>query len=222
MRRAVLSFRNQKKVAPYRQALLDAGIEPVLVTPERRMESLDGMGLVLTGGTDVDPELYGQQKDPRGDQPDRERDDRELELLSEALSLDLPVLAICRGMQLFNIAHGGGTLLQHMDGHRLENNTTHEVQIAKGTQLAAILGSGASRVNSRHHQSVADVGEGLVISANAADGVIEGLERSDRHFAVAVQWHPEDMVTGVLEQRKLFEAFREALENLASLTPKHP
>jgi gamma-glutamyl-gamma-aminobutyrate hydrolase PuuD len=212
MIRAALVFRNEKKVGPYRNALLNAGIEPLLVTPENPIESLDGMGLVLAGGTDVDPQLYGQEKDPLGDSPDRERDDFELRLLGEALELDRPVLAICRGLQLFNVAHRGGTLVQHIEGHRLENNGTHIAEISDNTRLATILGAGELEVNSRHHQAAAQIGEGLIVSVKSSDGVIEGLERSDLRFALAVQWHPEDMLAGHPEQAKLFFALREALQ----------
>ena len=211
MKRAAVAFRNEKKVAPYQDALLAVGIEPVLVTPDRRALSLVGLGLVLTGGTDVDPSLYGQDLDPRADEPDRERDLLEQRLLREALSLDVPVLAICRGLQLFNITHQGGTLVQHMEGHRIENNGRHGTEVLEGTRLAAILGAGMHPVNSRHHQSVAEVGDGLVVSAKSPDGVVEGLERPDRRFAIAVQWHPEDMLAGFPDQRKLFEALRAAL-----------
>jgi len=213
VRRAVLSFRNEKKTGTYRQALADAGIEIVSVTPEHPIDSLDGTGLVLTGGTDIAPAIYGQDKDPRCDNPDRERDDLELRLLREASSLNLPVLAICRGLQLFNVAHNGGTLTQHMEGHRIADNGTHPVEITSGTRLACILGSGTHEVNSRHHQATDVIGEQLVVSAKSPDGIIEGLERSDRRFAVAVQWHPEDMLSGLPEQRKLFLAFREALKS---------
>jgi putative glutamine amidotransferase len=212
MRRVVLSYRVEAKVAPYLDALRDAGIEPVPVTPEHPIESLGGMGLALTGGTDVDPALYGQEKDARGDPPDRERDDFELRLLQEALTADLPVIAICRGMQLFNVAHRGGTLTQHMEGHRLANNTSHEVEIYPRSKLAQILGAGAHPVNSRHHQAVSDVGEGLIVSARSPEGVVEGLERPDLRFALAVQWHPEDMLANFPVQRKLFAAFGQALE----------
>lgn len=207
MKRSVVTFRNEKKIAPYADALRSAGIEPALVTPEAGIESLGGMGLVLTGGTDLDPGLYGAAKIEAADEPDRERDAMEQRLLREALEKDLPVLAICRGMQLFNVTHAGGSLVQDMAGHRLAN-AMHDVSIEAGTRLAEIFGAGSRAVNSRHHQAVERVGKGLVVSARAADGVIEGLERSDRRFAVAVQWHPEDLMP---QDRRLFEAFGEAL-----------
>ncbi len=202
MKRAVVTYRDEKKIGPYADALRSAGIEPVLVMPEVGIESLGGKGLVLTGGTDLDAALYGATRIDIADEPDRERDAMEQGLLREALERDLPVLAICRGMQLFNVVHAG-TLVQHIEGHK----TPHEITIDGRTKLAGIFSAGARPVNSRHHQAVERVGQGLVISARAADGVIEGLERSDRRFAVAVQWHPEDLPA----DKALFEAFREAL-----------
>ncbi|HEY7334257.1 MAG TPA: type 1 glutamine amidotransferase [Bryobacteraceae bacterium] len=209
MRRVVVAYRNESKLGPYLDALQLAGIEPVRVTPANPIMSLKGMGLVLTGGTDIDPALYGQALDARADPPDRERDDLEQRLLQEALSLDLPVLAICRGMQLFNVTHAGGTLVQHMEGHRLQKGGTHQIDVQIGSRLEEILGKGPHVVNSRHHQTVGAVGEGLIISAQSPDGVIEALE-GDLRFAIALQWHPEDMVE-FPEQRRLFEAFAGAL-----------
>jgi putative glutamine amidotransferase len=205
MKRAVLAYRDEKRIAPYAEALRSVGIEPVFVTPERPIESLSGMGLVLTGGSDVDPASYGAEADPMTEEPDPERDAMEQRLLRQALELDLPMLAICRGIQMFNIAHAGGTLIQHIEGHRVP---LHDATIAEGTALAGIFGAGKRSVNSRHHQIVGRLGEGLIVSARAADGVIEGLERRDRRFAVAVQWHPEDLMP---QDRALFEAFRDSL-----------
>jgi len=205
MARAVLAYRDEKRIAPYAEALRSAGIDPLLVTPETRLDSLGGMGLVLSGGSDVDPATYGAEADPLTEPPDPERDAMEQRLLREALELDLPVLAICRGIQLFNVTHGGGTLIQHIEGHRVP---LHDAAVAEGTALARIFGSGIRPVNSRHHQIVGRVGDSLIVSARAADGVIEGLERRDRKFAVAVQWHPEDLMP---QDRALFEAFRNSL-----------
>jgi putative glutamine amidotransferase len=135
----------------------------------------------------------------------------EQRLLREALAADLPVLAICRGLQLFNVVHSGGTLVQHLDGHKLANNETHSAEIYESTQLARVLGAGVLSVNSRHHQAVAEVGAGLRVSSKSADGIIEGLERPDLRFAIAVQWHPEDMLEKFPLQRRLFEDFRQHL-----------
>lgn len=216
VKRAALTYRDEKRIRPYAEALRQAGIGPVFVTPDSPIASLDGMGLVLSGGTDLDPALYGSAPEASSDTPDRERDALEQRLLREALDRDTPVLAICRGMQLFNVTHSG-TLIQHMEGHRTQERIAHDVQIAEGTRLAKIFGAGARPVNSRHHQAVDRVGQGLVVSARAAGliegGVIEALERPDLRFAIAVQWHPEDLIKDALfaDDRALFEAFREAL-----------
>lgn len=217
MRQVALTFRNQSKIAPYADALREAGIEPVLVTPETPIHSLAGVaGLMLSGGTDLNPALYREQPDPRSEAPDAERDVMEQRLLREALASDVPVLAICRGMQLFNIVHEGGALAQHIEGHQVRSEDAsepvHEILVEEGTRLAGILGAGMHGVNSRHHQAVASVGRGLVVSARSMpDQVVEGLERPDLRFALAVQWHPEDQTRRLPEQRRLFEAFRDAL-----------
>jgi putative glutamine amidotransferase len=215
-----LLFRNPRKIAPYEEALRRAGLEPVHVTPEQP-RSLDGLsGLVLTGGSDVNPARYGQAANG-SEGVDDERDRLETERLREALARDLPVLAICRGMQLLNVVHEG-TLIQHLAGGGLHRKrcpgcesgrhpAAHSVTVAAGTKLAATIGAGAHDVNSRHHQAADRVGSGLIVSAVAADGVIEGLERPDKAFVVGVQWHPEDRVLVSDADRKLFEAFAAAV-----------
>jgi gamma-glutamyl-gamma-aminobutyrate hydrolase PuuD len=170
----------------------------------------------LTGGSDVNPALYWHGRSEQCGEPDDERDAFELELLSDALARDLPILAICRGMQLFNVAHSGGTLKQHIEGHEVRDRdpaeSTHDVEPATGTRLAAIFGATPLPVNSRHHQAVDAVGTGLLVSAlSCADSVIEALERPDLRFALAVQWHPEDQIRRYPRQLRLFEAFAGSL-----------
>jgi putative glutamine amidotransferase len=121
------------------------------------------------------------------------------------LAAGLPVLAICRGMQLFNVVHGGA-LTQHLDSHNSPDGL-HHIHVVPNSRLAAIIGEGEHAVNSRHHQAVGRVGGGLMVSARSGDGVIEALERPGEAFAVAVQWHPEDRVLVSQADRKLFEAF---------------
>jgi putative glutamine amidotransferase len=222
MARAGLTFRFPHKVEPYAQALREAGLEPVLIAPPapRLLEGLEG--LVLSGGTDVQAALYGAAAHHHNDAADAERDALEAGLLREALERDLPVLAICRGMQLFNVVHGG-TLIQHLDNsarHRVRGGDpalpVHDIRIAPGSLLAAILGEGVHAVNSRHHQAVDRVGAGLAVTARSTpDGVIEALERPGKRFALAVQWHPEDQARRDPEQKKLFAAFAEALAGSA-------
>ncbi len=224
MKRAAVTYRDDDKVTPYEDALRLVGLDPVLVSPEQPLSSLASVdGLVLTGGTDLNPKLYGQEPHPRTEDPDNDRDALEQRLLQEALDRDIPVLAICRGMQLFNVVHAGGTLVQHMEGHEVRGNDpsrpAHLIRTRSGAVLEQILGSGDIPVNSRHHQAVMQVGEGLRVSATAPDGTVEALERPDLRFAVAVQWHPENQVFAFAEQRRLFEAFRDSLGGPPSNPP---
>jgi gamma-glutamyl-gamma-aminobutyrate hydrolase PuuD len=203
--KVALLFRNPAKEPPYRRSLELAGLEVVAFTPGSS-HTLDSVGgIVLSGGTDVDPSLYGAEPHPETSQPDRERDDYETALLSDAIDRDMPVLAICRGMQLMNVARGG-TLIQHIENHR---HTVHEAALE--APLPSIFGGGRITVNSRHHQVVDRLGEGLIVTArDPASGVIEGVALPGRRFVVGVQWHPEDMPDDPV-QRRLFDAFRNAL-----------
>jgi gamma-glutamyl-gamma-aminobutyrate hydrolase PuuD len=216
--KAGVTFRESHKGDAYAEALRQAGIEPVLISPEDPRGLAGLQGLLLSGGTDLNPVRYAATPHPGNETPDDARDELELGLLAEALGADLPVLAICRGMQLFNVAHGG-TLIQDLENSAVHvvrgddlSLPAHPILVEPGTRLAAILGEGAHAVNSRHHQAVERVGSGLRVTARSTpDGVIEALERSDRRFALGVQWHPEDQARRDAAQRKLFQAFAEAL-----------
>ena len=200
--KVALLFRNPLKAPPYRLSLERAGLEPVAFTPGSPDALASVQGIVLTGGTDVDPTLYGASPHPETSEPDRERDDYESALLREALSRDMPVLAICRGMQLMNVGLGG-TLIQHIENHR---GTVHEATLAP--PLVSIFGEGRITVNSRHHQALDRVGQGLIVTArDPKDGTIEGVVMPGHRFAAGVQWHPEDMPNDPVQLR-LFEAFR--------------
>ena len=160
-------------------------------------------GLLLTAGADIDPARYGAEPSARLGEINPQRDAYEVALLHEALDRDLAVLAICRGHQLFNVAHGGA-LHQHLedrephrarrgaDGESIDSGW-HEVAIVPGTLLAAIAGVRSMRTNSRHHQAVmpGGVGEGLTVAATAPDGVVESLVNASQRWALSVQWHPE-------------------------------
>jgi gamma-glutamyl-gamma-aminobutyrate hydrolase PuuD len=213
---ALVTYRDRAKAGPYAEALRMAGLDPVLVSPEDPRGLEGNFGLLLTGGTDVNPTLYGQRPDPRTQVPDDARDALESSLLREALERDLPVLAICRGMQLLNVVHGG-TLVQHLEGHSVRTpdpaQPIHDVIVTPNTLLGAILGQGPHPVNSRHHQSIGQAGACLIPTAwSTADRVVEGLERPDRRFVAAVQWHPEDQARVDATQRHLFECFAGAIE----------
>jgi putative glutamine amidotransferase len=187
--------------------LRQAGIEPVEGVAD--LAGLDG--LLLAGGTDVDPDLYGAAREAATDEPDRVRDRMEGALLDETLERDLPVLGICRGLQFLNVRLGG-TLRQHIEGHKCpKQREVHRIAIAPGSRLEAILEAREYVVNSRHHQSADRLGEGLTVTATAPDGVVEALELPGKRFVLAVQWHPEARTDG--RDARLFEAFREALSS---------
>ncbi|MBQ0900764.1 gamma-glutamyl-gamma-aminobutyrate hydrolase family protein [Micromonospora sp. U21] len=182
----------------YVRAVTVAGGRAVVLPPDDEdgdvLAVLDG--LLLAGGADVGPGRYGQPPDPRTeDRPDR--DDGELTLLAAALTAELPVLGVCRGMQLLAVAYGG-TLHQHLPdviGHEAHRPApgvygAHPVRFAPGS-LAATVSAGVDRVNSYHHQAVADPGR-LAVSGWAEDGVIEAVEDPGRPFVLGVQWHPEN------------------------------
>jgi gamma-glutamyl-gamma-aminobutyrate hydrolase PuuD len=172
--------------------------------------------VLLMGGTDVNPSRYGESAQPETDAPDNERDEAEFGVMGQAMGANVPVLAICRGLQLLNV-YCGGTLVQHLPSaakHDVEaadySEAAHGVNIEAETLLARIAGTTHWRVNSRHHQAVAKIGTGLRLSARAEDGTVEALEDPGKRFVVGVQWHPEDQAPRDGEQRKLFESFAEA------------
>ena len=193
----------------YVRAVETAGGLPFVLAPGRpedapalAAEYLDRVqALVLSGGADIDPALYGEARHPTVKRVYPERDAFELALCREALRRDMPILAICRGHQLLNVATGG-TLVQDIasqvkaaavhdpDQERWER--CHDVALLPGTRLREILGQERVAVNSFHHQAVKVMGQGLVLSARGCDdGVIEGMEMPDRKFVIGVQWHPE-------------------------------
>jgi gamma-glutamyl-gamma-aminobutyrate hydrolase PuuD len=217
-KRVLLPYRNAKKVAAYADAVHVAGAEPVTASVERKL-SLEGFaGLLLMGGTDVNPARFGETARPETDEPDDERDEAELALIQEAVERDVPVFGICRGLQILNVYHGG-TLVQHLEANARHDpakhdhsGAAHEVAFVPQSKLAQIAGSATWQVNSRHHQAVKKLGAKLHISArDIADGTVEGIERGDHRFLLAVQWHPEDQTKRHPEQLRLFECFAAAL-----------
>jgi putative glutamine amidotransferase len=195
----------------YVRALERAGARVLLVPPDAGSveETLDALdGLLFSGGNDLDPASYGAEADPATSGTKPARDRGELALLEGALARDLPMLAVCRGVQILNVARGGD-LVQHLpdavghERHRevLGTFSEHGVRIDDASRLGSVLGDGATAVKSHHHQGVGRVGEGLRETAWADDGTIEALEDPERRFALGVLWHPE-----AGEDQKLFDA----------------
>ncbi|HET9895976.1 MAG TPA: gamma-glutamyl-gamma-aminobutyrate hydrolase family protein [Streptosporangiaceae bacterium] len=187
----------------YADQVAAAGGVPVLLPPVPGVEQAIGQldGLVISGGPDIAPDRYGERPGPHTTITRPERDAAELALLRAALGAPKPVLGICRGMQLMNVALGG-TLIQHLpdvvghEGHAPNpaGMGEHKVTVARSGRLAAIIGSGAFIVPTHHHQAVAALAPGLIATAVADDGTIEAVEldpSAGHPFAVAVQWHPE-------------------------------
>jgi putative glutamine amidotransferase len=203
----------------YTDALVRAGATPVVITPGVSVEVLAPFaGLVLLGGPDVDPALYGEPPHKTVYGVDAPADRFEAELVLAAIEGGLPVLAICRGMQVLNVALGG-TLVQHLPdlGETVVHGnpeagpgagSDHDVSVAADSLVAAALGTTRTSVRSHHHQAVGRLAEGTVATAWADDGVVEGLEldRSDG-WVVAVQWHPEMTAATDPVQQRLFNAF---------------
>jgi putative glutamine amidotransferase len=207
----------------YVDAVERAGGRPVLIPPSEDGvdETLDALdGIVFSGGADVDPTLYGADAHPETDAPQKRRDEAELALLRAALERDLPTLAVCRGVQLLNVARGGD-LVQHLpekvghDDHRQVPGTfsEHPVEVQAGSRLRAIVGPDP-RVTSHHHQSLGTVGEGLVEAAWAEDGTVEAVEDPEKRFLLGVQWHPEagedrGLLEALVEEARAYRAQRE-------------
>jgi putative glutamine amidotransferase len=203
---------------PYVRAIEAAGGVPVVMPPlalagvPALVARLDG--LLLSGGPDLSPAAYDQPPHGQLGSTEPRLDAFEYAIVREALRLGLPMLGICRGAQAMNVARGG-TLHQHLPevvgdtiSHRqseVGKCTTHEVDVAAGTRLADVIGSGRLRVNSFHHQAVDLLGSGLNMAARASDGTIEAIEDRARPFALAVQWHAEALVED-RTHRALFEA----------------
>jgi len=211
------------KLRDYETAIRLAGGEPRRLEigrddPDEVIRSVDAV--LLPGGGDVEPSYYGEARHPTFDAAEAGRDELEIALAQRAREVDMPVLAICRGLQLLNVARGG-SLIQDIPDQvsgalvhaRREppDLIAHDIRVDRRSRLASLLFRSDAdphpvAVNSRHHQAIKKVGEGLVVTATAADGVIEAVEDPALRFCLAVQWHPENFHrTGEFSQ--LFEAF---------------
>lgn len=211
----------------YTDALRRAGAIPLLVPPQPEnaaevVACLDG--LLMAGGRDCDPALYGQAPVPSLEPMDLRRQENDLALVRAAFAAGVPVLGICLGLQMMNVAAGGSliqdiesqydTVIRHASAP--ENRVRHDVRIEEGTRLSSILGASEMTVNSSHHQAVDGLGNGLRISARAPDGIVEGIEDPSHPFFLGVQWHPEDL-GHELPGSALIDAFVEAARRRAAL-----
>lgn len=214
----------------YVRALTAAGAVPWLIPllpdePETLRAIYHGLdGLFLPGGADIDPAAYGEARHPNCEQSDPARDRVELLLTEWAIRDRMPILGVCRGLQLLNLA-GGGTLWQDLESQRPESikhdyfpfrdgfprdHLAHAVVVRPGTRLAEIVGVGEYHVNSMHHQGIRDLPSAFVVSATAPDGLIEAIEGLGDQFVLAVQWHPEALTEKDPRALRLFEAFTAA------------
>jgi putative glutamine amidotransferase len=206
--------------AAYIKAIQQAGGVPVLLPPPLAGAARAALwsrldGLILSGGGDVDPARFGQPRHPAVYDVSAARDDLELDLTGRALREGVPLLAICRGIQVLNVALGGtlhqdlasdpGSPIAH--GQReSRDQPSHAVKVLEGSRLAGVLGRLELDVNSMHHQAIKDLGRGLRAVAAAPDGIVEGAEVLHHPFALAVQWHPEELVAQDAAARNLFRA----------------
>lgn len=220
----------------YVDALRRAGAVPVVIPPqpENAAEVLEAVdGLVLAGGYDCDPAVFGEKALPSVEPMDVRRQENDLSLAKLARERGMPTLGICLGVQVMNVA-AGGTLIQDIPSQLEteiehvsdpEDRARHDVLVESDTRLGRILGAAELNVNSSHHQAIRDVGRGLRVTAHAPDGVIEGLEDPKHPFYVGVQWHPEDM-NGEESAQRIFgalveaaKAFSEARRTSTELSP---
>jgi putative glutamine amidotransferase len=214
--------------APYRLAIEQAGGRPELVTPPQYLASVRDLlsqydGVLLPGGADVKPELYGSIAHPAVEPAREGTDEFQLETARVAIRDGIPLLGICRGMQVMNVALGGSLYEDIDDQHRApggirvrhrqtpdhaRDDTTHVVEIAPGSRLASLVGCTSLATNTLHHQAVRRVPAGLTAVAAARDGIVEGVEAHEsRGFAVGVQWHPEELINRDEPSRALFRGF---------------
>jgi putative glutamine amidotransferase len=206
----------------YSLAISRAGGMPLLIPIDFPLDDLPHLlnklqGVLLSGGGDIYPELYGHENDGYSKNKSRSRDTLEKKLAELAIARDLPLLGICRGHQMLNVTSGGTlytdignqypTEIKHQRPEQPERGrVVHEVDIVKGSRLASIIGKQSLGVNSRHHQAIHQVAPEFIVTACSIDGLIEGIEHPGQRFCMGVQWHPESLPE-MDDHRAIFKAF---------------
>jgi putative glutamine amidotransferase len=211
----------------YVRSLIACGAVPILLPTSLDLDAWRELyagadGVMLSGGGDVDPDLFSQARHPATGDVDAERDRVEIALSRWALEDDKPLFAICRGIQVMNVALGGSLIqdIPTLHGAQIEHRGSaigaareqvlHDVCIEPGSRIAEVFGPGDVGVNSFHHQALQAVGDQLIVTSRARDGIIESVECRDRHYYLGVQWHPEEMTAGRSDMHALFASFVEA------------
>jgi len=214
----------------YIRSLIACGATPILLPTSLdhaawRDLYAEADGVLLTGGGDVEPTVFGEEKHPTTDDINPERDNIEIALAQWTLKDDTPMFAICRGIQVVNVALGG-SLIQDIPsqyGQSIEHRGSavgaardqvlHDVCIEPGARITEVFGPGNVGVNSFHHQAIKALGDGLIVTSRAPDGIIESVEAPGHRYYLGVQWHPEDMTTGREDMLALFQSFVDASSN---------
>jgi putative glutamine amidotransferase len=217
----------------YNRAIWESGGAPILLPMAHDEASLGAVldhldGLVLTGGPDVHPRFYGEEPQNGLGPVDEVLDTMELMLTTMALDLNLPVFAICRGLQVLNVALGG-TLIQDISGQddralnhvqqAPKNVNTHTIHVEPDSIVSTLLKGSSPRVNSHHHQALKTVARGLAVTARARDGIVESVELPEKRFVLGVQWHPEGTFSTDENSRALFKTF---VDKASNKTPSRP
>lgn len=224
-------FRSYTLSDTYSAAVLAAGGVPVILPahPEMIDDILDTLdGVIFSGGGDIDPSHWNEERHPEAEGFDAQRDEFELQAILRAIERDMPMLGICRGLQTINVARGGSLYQdipdqisgaqqhrQHKEG-KMRDDRFHSISIAEGNNwLRQAIGGDTAVVNSFHHQSIKDLGEGIEVIARTDDGVIEAIWLPAMTFGLAVQWHPEMLAANYPDQARIFDLFVNAARKQA-------
>ena len=226
-----ISSPNEQEAERYCEAISSRGYDHIVIGPAGGKTLPEHLhGVILTGGLDIGPNIYGEDTDPEADvRISSERDEWEIPILKQALANNMPILGICRGMQLLNVVFGG-KLIQDLSGHRNieypdDKSVFHQIYLSPGTKLAAIMGSGGFiRVNSQHHQGLGEAQKAPSLLASAYsldDGIIEAIESPNHDWVIGVQWHNEIEEELYKTFGNIFQAFLERSDRFENNINSH-